>query len=191
VALINSNVFPFIGQTYFRLLREAILLILVAVSFYITPRKIFRKNRLTHHPITEVACLFLGIFITMVPCIEYLKANAQSLHLTHPLQFYLASGLLSSVLDNTPTAVTFYSVASGLTSGSLVIVGGIPEIFLKAICLGSVFFGGMTYIGNGPNFIIRAIAEANGIKMPGFFAYIYKFSLIILLPVLLITALLL
>ena len=97
-------------------------------------------------------------------------------------------GALSSVLDNTPTAVAFHSVASGLDPNQLAAFGegmmaGIPVILLKAICMGSVFFGAMTYIGNGPNFMVKAIAEENGVKMPSFFGYMFKFSLIVLLPI--------
>jgi Na+/H+ antiporter NhaD/arsenite permease-like protein len=90
---------------------------------------------------------------------------------------------LSSFLDNTPTAVTFHSLALGLGVHSENMIAGIAEESLRAICLGSVFFGAMTYIGNGPNFMIKTIAENNNIKMPHFFSYIIKFSLIVLLPV--------
>ena len=101
-----------------------------------------------------------------------------------------ASGALSSFLDNTPTAVAFYDLASGLvTSGlpaalsKLPMVAQVPEILLKAISVGSVFFGAMTYIGNGPNFMVKSIAEESGITMPSFFGYMFKFSLIVLLPI--------
>jgi Na+/H+ antiporter NhaD/arsenite permease-like protein len=89
---------------------------------------------------------------------------------------------LSSFLDNAPTAVAFHSVATALPITGTE-VAGISEILLKAIALGSVFFGAMTYIGNGPNFMVKAIAEENGIKMPSFFGYMLKFSLIVLLPI--------
>ena len=124
----------------------------------------------------------------MTPALAYLNANAASLGLTEAWQFYYTSGALSSFLDNTPTAVAFHSVASGLTASQMAAFGnsmmaGIPEILLTAICIGSVFFGAMTYIGNGPNFMVKAIAEENGIKMPSFFGYMLQFSLIVLLPV--------
>ena len=139
-------------------------------------------------PIIEVAVLFLGIFTTMTPALAYLNDNAASLGLDKVWQFYYTSGALSSFLDNTPTAVAFHSVASGLTSEQMAAFGnemmaGIPEILLMAICIGSVFFGAMTYIGNGPNFMVKAIAEENGVKMPSFFGYMFKFSLIVLLPI--------
>ena len=126
----------------------------------------------------------------MVPCLLYLEINAKHLGVISENQFYYYTGLLSSFLDNTPTAVTFHSLALGLgeTAGS--VVAGIPEVLLRAICLGAVFFGSMTYIGNGPNFMVKAVAEENNIKMPHFFAYMYKFSLIVLLPIFIIVQLL-
>ena len=109
--------------------------------------------------------------------------------------FYYFSGSLSSFLANTPTAVTFYSLAKGLVEMNPAIlagniIAGIPEAFMYAICIGSVFFGSMTYIGNGPNFMVKAIAESNNIKMPDFFAYMYKFTLILLLPIFILIQLL-
>ncbi len=99
--------------------------------------------------------------------------------------------MLSSFLDNTPTAVTFHSLALGLQQTAPPLVAGIPEELLKAICTGAVFFGSMTYIGNGPNFMVKAVAEENNIKMPDFFSYMFKFSLIVLLPIFVIVQLLL
>ncbi len=126
----------------------------------------------------------------MVPCLLYLESNAKTMGITTPTQFYFFSGLLSSVLDNTPTAVTFHSLALGLNSETNNLVAGIPELILKSISTGAVFFGSMTYIGNGPNFMVKAVAEENNIKMPDFFSYIIKFSLIVLLPVFILTKLL-
>jgi Na+/H+ antiporter NhaD/arsenite permease-like protein len=87
------------------------------------------------------------------------------------------------VLDNTPTALTFYSLAVGLAMNAPNMVASVPEDILKSISVAAVFFGSLTYIGNGPNFMIKAVAEENGVKMPDFFAYIYKFSLVVLLPI--------
>jgi Na+/H+ antiporter NhaD/arsenite permease-like protein len=148
------------------------------------------SNNFTWEPIKEVAYLFLGVFITMVPCLLYLEFNAKTLGILTPHQFYYFSGLLSSFLDNTPTAVTFHSLALGLGENAANFVAGIPEELLKAISVGSVFFGSMTYIGNGPNFMVKAIAEENNIKMPHFFFYILKFSLIVLLPIFILVQLL-
>lgn len=133
----------------------------------------------------EVAILFVGIFTTMTPALLFLSHNAASLGLSEPWQFYYCTGALSSFLDNSPTAVAFHSVASGLDFGAFegALVAGIPEVLLRAISLGAVLFGSLTYIGNGPNFMVAAIAAQSGIEMPSFFGYMVKFSLIVLLPV--------
>jgi len=142
------------------------------------------SNNFTWDPINEVGFLFLGIFITMIPCIIYLESNAKTIGLTAPFQFYYYSGLLSSFLDSAPAALVFHSLALGLNgNNSGLIIAGIPELLLRAISVGATLFGGFTYIGNGPNFMVKAIAESSNIKMPGFFGYIFKFSLIVLLPV--------
>lgn len=191
VAFINEQYLPFIGfNPYFRFLREIVILAMGGLSLLFTTHLLRVSNNFTWGPIEEVAYLFFGIFITMVPCLLYLELNAKTLGVNLPHQFYYYSGMLSSFLDNTPTAVTFHSLAMGLgqTTGS--IVAGIPEEILKAICTASVFFGSMTYIGNGPNFMVKAVAEDNNIKMPHFFSYMYKFSLIVLLPIFIIVQLL-
>lgn len=193
VALINAGTIPQMGlenaPLWIKYLREIVLVSLTLLSLYSTPKKIrFTMNKFTWDPIIEVAVLFLGIFTTMTPALAYLNDHAASLGLNKVWQFYYTSGALSSFLDNTPTAVAFHSVASGLTLDQMAAFGngmmaGIPEILLMAICIGSVFFGAMTYIGNGPNFMVKAIAEENGVKMPSFFGYMFKFSLIVLLPI--------
>ena len=193
VAFINSGMIPEMADPkspmWLRYLRELVLLSLTFMSLYTTKRRVrYGLNKFSWAPIIEVAVLFLGIFTTMTPALAYLNVNAASLGLDATWQFYYSTGLLSSFLDNTPTAVAFHSVATGLTPDQMAVFGGemmagIPEILLKAICIGSVFFGAMTYIGNGPNFMVKAIAEENGIKMPSFFGYMLKFSLIVLLPV--------
>ncbi len=193
VAFINSGMIPEMADPkspmWLRYLRELVLLSLTFMSLYTTKRRVrYGLNKFSWAPIIEVAVLFLGIFTTMTPALAYLNANAASLGLDATWQFYYSTGLLSSFLDNTPTAVAFHSVATGLTPDQMAVFGGemmagIPEILLKAICIGSVFFGAMTYIGNGPNFMVKAIAEENGIKMPSFFGYMLRFSLIVLLPV--------
>lgn len=193
VAFINSGSIPAMGEEnaplWLKYLREIVLLSLTFLSLYTTKKKVrFELNKFSWGPIVEVAVLFLGIFTTMTPALAYLNANAASLGLTDAWQFYYSTGLLSSFLDNTPTAVAFHSVATGLTADQIAAFGGnmmagIPEILLTAICIGAVFFGAMTYIGNGPNFMVKAIAEESGVKMPSFFGYMYKFSLIVLLPI--------
>jgi Na+/H+ antiporter NhaD/arsenite permease-like protein len=196
VAFVNPNVMPFIkAGHYSSFLRELIFIIMAFLSLRLTKQKVRSANNYHWEPIIEVAYLFLGIFITMVPCLEYLKYNAGSLGINSPTMFYYATGGLSAFLDNTPTAVTFHSLALGLDVESLPfvvnnVVAGIPELLLIAISSASVYFGSMTYIGNGPNFMVKAIAESEGIEMPSFFGYMIKFSLIVLLPLFIIAELL-
>ncbi|MBQ7632317.1 MAG: sodium:proton antiporter [Paludibacteraceae bacterium] len=209
VACINEGTIPAMGEAHaplwLKFLREIVLLILAGLSLWTTDKKTrYEDNKYTWAPIIEVAVLFLGIFTTMTPALAYLKAHAADLGFTHPWQFYYATGALSAFLDNTPTAVAFHGVATGLpeclaAADAGVVTGlfegtpfvaGIPEILLKAISIAAVMFGSLTYIGNGPNFMVKAIAEESGIKMPSFFGYMIKFSLIILLPVYIIVQLL-
>lgn len=199
VAFINEGTIPQMGEEnaplWLKFLREIVLLSLTGLSLYTTKKEVrYTQNKFTWAPIIEVAVLFLGIFTTMTPALAYLKAHAAELGLNTPWQFYYSTGMLSSFLDNTPTAVAFHSVATGLTAEQMTAfacptVAGIPEILLKAISLGAVMFGAMTYIGNGPNFMVKAIAEESGIKMPSFFGYMLKFSLVVLLPIYIIVQL--
>lgn len=193
VAFINANYIPAIAvNRSLSFLREAAMLFFTFLSLVLTSKTIRKDNNFTWGPITEVAILFLGIFVTMVPTLIYLQANAASLGLKTPAAFYYAAGSLSSFLDNAPTALAFYEVARGMLGSfsDTVLVGGIPESLLTAISAGAVLFGSMSYIGNGPNFMVKAIAEENKITMPSFFGYMFRFSLIILLPVYIIAQLL-
>lgn len=193
VAFVHPGVIPQMADAqahlWIKYLRELILVLLTLMSLHTTKRQVrYKLNKFSWAPINEVAVLFFGIFVTMTPALAYLNANAATLGLNHTWQFFYATGALSSFLDNTPTAVALHSVASGLTPDQLAMFGsdmvaGIPEVLLQAICLGAVLFGAMTYIGNGPNFMVKAIAEESGVKMPSFFGYMFKFSLIVLLPV--------
>jgi Na+/H+ antiporter NhaD/arsenite permease-like protein len=183
VAFLNEQYLSIIHYNhYFKFIREAVILLAAYLSLLFTTKLLRVSNNFTWQPIQEVAYLFLGIFITMVPCLLYLESNAKTLGLTSTTHFYYYTGMLSSFLDNTPTAVTFYSLAKGLGTVYGINIAGIPEDILKAICMGAVLFGSMTYIGNGPNFMVKTVAEENNIKMPDFFSYIIKFSLIVLLP---------
>lgn len=191
VAFLNEQYLSFINiNPYFKFIREAVIVLMAFLSMQFTPKLLRASNNFTWHPIEEVAYLFFGIFITMVPCLLYLESNAKQLGVETVSQFYYYTGLLSSFLDNTPTAVTFHSLALGLgiTEGTL--VAGIPELLLKAISTAAVFFGSMTYIGNGPNFMVKAVAEENNIKMLDFFSYMFKFSIIVLLPIFILVQLL-
>jgi Na+/H+ antiporter NhaD/arsenite permease-like protein len=194
VAFINPGTIPAMGEEhapiYMKLLREIVLVVIILASLFTTSKKVREDNKYSWGPIIEVAVLFLGIFATMTPALLFLKEAAPNLGLTESWQFYYCTGALSSFLDNAPTALAFHSVASGLpVVEGATLVAGIPEILLKAISIGAVFFGAMTYIGNGPNFMVKAIAEENKIEMPSFFGYMIKFSLIVLLPVYIITQL--
>ncbi len=183
VAFLNEQYIPLFKQNeYAKFLREAVILGLLGLSLWLTKKEVREANKFSWHPIEEVAYLFLGIFITMIPCLLFLEANAPTLGVKSPIQFFYATGILSGVLDNTPTAVTFYSLALGLGQQDPVMVAGIPEMLLKAICIGAVFFGAMTYIGNAPNFMVKAVAEEQGLEMPSFVGYVAKFSLVVLLP---------
>ena len=188
VSFLNPQYIPSMGDhntpLYIRYIREITLLTLAILSLVTTSKKVREYNKFSWEPITEVAVVFIGIFATMTPALIYLNANAASLGIDTPWQFYYSSGILSSFLDNSPTAVAFHTVAMGIPAAAgTTTMAGIPTILLKAIALGSVFFGSMTYIGNGPNFMVKAIADQSGIKMPSFFGYMARFSLIILLPV--------
>lgn len=182
IAFINPAYFPIMHENHwYTYLREIFLVLFSLLSLKYTKKTVRNLNHFSWHPIEEVAYLFLGIFFTMIPCLIYLNTHAASLGIQTPTLFYFITGLLSSFLDNTPTAVTFYELAKGLPqSGNL--VAGINETLMKAISTGAVFFGSMTYIGNGPNFLVKTIAEHYHIKMPNFFEYMYKFSLLIILP---------
>lgn len=194
VAFINPGTIPAMGEEhapiYMKLLREIVLVAIILISLFTTSKKVREDNKYSWGPIIEVAVLFLGIFATMTPALLFLKDAAPNLGLTESWQFYYCTGALSSFLDNAPTALAFHSVASGLPiAEGTTLVAGISEILLKAISTGAVFFGAMTYIGNGPNFMVKAIAEENKIAMPSFFGYMIKFSLIVLLPVYILTQL--
>jgi Na+/H+ antiporter NhaD/arsenite permease-like protein len=165
---------------------EAGVLIMAAASWVVTPRLLRQENAFTWTPILEVAVVFGGIFATMVPALQILNARGAQFGLREPWHFFWASGSLSSFLDNAPTYLTFTAAASGVVGTDATalayLIGdarGVP--LLTAVSLGSVLMGANTYIGNGPNFMVRAIAEASGIRMPSFFGYM-AWSGAILLP---------
>lgn len=168
--------------------REIIMAIAAAGSFLATPKDIrYGDNEFEWGPIAEVAALFIGIFLTMIPALEYLGQKAGALPLNE-ITFYLFTGGLSAVLDNAPTYATFYEMASQLpVPAGVELVGTtppVPENYLVAISLGAVFFGAMTYIGNGPNFMVKSVAESRGVAMPSFGSYVVR-TFTYLLPILL------
>jgi len=152
-------------------------------SLFLSETAARHANQFTYAPIIEVAVLFLGIFLTMVPALEFLDQHGASLGVNTPARFFWVTGAFSSFLDNAPTYVTFFEAARAQTSLALdgTMVAGVPDIWLKAISLGAVFMGANSYIGNGPNFMVKAVAEEAGIKMPSFFGYMV-YSGFILMP---------
>ncbi len=168
-------------------LREVVQLALVALSLGLGSQAIRLANKFNYHAIIEVAALFFGIFICMQAPLQILGVQGQQLGLTTPMHFFWLTGSLSSVLDNAPTYVVFFETAKTLGGENL--VAGVAETLLVAISLGAVFMGAMTYIGNGPNFMVKAIAEKSGVRMPSFFGYML-YSIVFLLPLLVVTTLL-
>lgn len=162
------------------------MLFLTVVSMAATPKAYRQANKFTWHPIIEVAVLFAGIFATMIPALLILEARGKDLGVTEPWQYFWAAGTLSSFLDNAPTYLTFTSLLSG-TMGtdannlSQLLTSAEGAAGLAAISLGAVFMGANTYIGNGPNFMVKAIAEESGVRMPSFFGYML-YSILILIP---------
>jgi Na+/H+ antiporter NhaD/arsenite permease-like protein len=178
------------------LTRDLLLLAIAAVSLAITPKQVRAGNEFNWEPILEVAKLFAAIFLTIVPAIAMLKAGAAGpfAGLTHlvsgadgqPLdaRYFWMTGMLSSFLDNAPTYLVFFNLASG---DAAALMGPLASTLL-AISMGSVFMGANTYIGNAPNFMVKAIAEQRGVKMPSFFGYI-GYSWLVLLPVFVVVTL--
>jgi Na+/H+ antiporter NhaD/arsenite permease-like protein len=177
--------------------QEALMFALAAASYASTSVMIRRRNEFAFGPITEVALLFAGIFVTMAPALLLLNAHAASFGLHSPAQFFWATGLLSSFLDNAPTYLTFAATASGLAGiglegrylAELLATGAESSALLAAISCGAVFMGANTYIGNGPNFMVKAIAEGRGVRMPSFFGYML-YSGGVLIPLFALTSLL-
>jgi len=149
--------------------REVAILALAGISLWQTPKTIRRANEFTSAPMVEVAVLFLGIFLTMIPALELLHVRGGELGVREPWQFFWATGALSSFLDNAPTYLTFLALAQSLGLPAEVV--GVPHVILAAISVGAVAMGANTYIGNAPNFMVKAIAEAAGVRMPSFFGY--------------------
>jgi len=158
-----------------------VLLTLVALSLALGSSEIRARNGFTYGAILEVAALFLGIFVCMQPALSLLHEHGASLGIDSPRAFFWATGALSSVLDNAPTYLVFFKTAQALPSTGPT-MAEVEMGRLAGISLGAVFLGAMTYIGNGPNFMVKAIAEQAGVKMPSFFGYIL-YSVGVLLPV--------
>jgi Na+/H+ antiporter NhaD/arsenite permease-like protein len=191
----------FLPARYFS--REIVMLAAAACSYRLTPAAVHEENAFSFGPIKEVAFLFAGIFATMMPALGYIDQHGGEFGVKKPMQYYLASGSLSSVLDNAPTYATFLRLAETTamrehpadfprhpkSEAEIVdVLRATPRdaALIIAVSLGAVFFGAMTYIGNGPNFMVKSIAESAGVRTPSFFGYVFKYSLPILLPILIL-----
>jgi Na+/H+ antiporter NhaD/arsenite permease-like protein len=177
VLLSGFVVHPRFGEAAALVSQSLAMAALAGLSMAITPAGVRKANEFSWHPLVEVAVLFVGIFLAMIPALDLLKANGDRLGVREPWQFFWATGALSAFLDNAPTYLAFLSTSQFLPDE----VVGTTHAALAAISMGAVFFGAVTYIGNGPNFMVKAIAEEAGVPMPSFFGYL-KWSLPILLP---------
>jgi Na+/H+ antiporter NhaD/arsenite permease-like protein len=217
LALIMGGVF--VTDRFFA--RELVMVSAAAASYVFTRPSIREANRFSFDPIREVAVLFAGIFLTMMPALDYLEHHGQEFGFRTPFAYYFATGTLSSVLDNAPTYLNFLTLAEAAATPpelqerarvaaesaraaraegarEAVLItwlidpesrteSGRPALrFVVAVSLGAVFFGAMTYIGNGPNFMVKSIAESVGVRVPTFFGYVAKYSLPMLLPILVV-----
>jgi len=177
------------------LTRDAIIIAMGLLSLYTTREEIHKKNEFGWFPIKEVAYLFAGIFMTIIPALAILKAGDRGAFafimeaMRSPAHYFWITGSLSGFLDNAPTYLTFFNTALGNFYAGIPEPVAVPrliaehEIYLVAISIGAVFFGALTYIGNAPNFMVKSIAEERGVNMPSFFGYMIKYSIAILLPI--------
>jgi len=173
--------------SYASILEMVMILAAAFLSFHTTKKEVREENHFTWDAIQEVAVLFIGIFITMIPALLILKARGSELGIERPWQFFWMTGFLSSFLDNTPTYLVFLTTAGtlGFTSGIATTLGTVPVKLLSAISCGAVFMGANTYIGNAPNFMVKTLSDENGINMPSFFGYM-GWSICFLVPVFII-----
>lgn len=196
---IDPNVFSWVPVLHFGDfhlpfgIRELVMFSICYFAYRYASQEAHEANDFNFAPIKEVAWLFIGIFLTMQPALELIRdfANANHESLTVGM-FYWGTGALSGVLDNAPTYVSFLSAAMGKFGMDVNVVAQVTNFampgigapaFLQAISIGAVFFGAMTYIGNGPNFMVKAIAEASGVDCPSFAGYFLRYSLPILVPI--------
>ena len=177
VFLGGSIIYPRYGETPSKVYQIIVSAVFSVLSLAITHRQVRYENRFSWHPIVEVIVLFAGIFATIIPALQLLEARGPGLGISRPWQYFWASGALSSFLDNAPTYLSFWSLAQYLPDE----VAGTTHRVLAAISCGAVFMGANTYIGNGPNFMVRSIAEHSGVRMPSFFGYM-AWAGVILLP---------
>jgi Na+/H+ antiporter NhaD/arsenite permease-like protein len=188
-----------VHQQVENLVRDGVLLLMLAGSWLTTPRRIRAENEYSWEPIREVAILFAGIFATIIPVLAMLRAGEAGglafviRAVREPPHFFWATGTLSSFLDNAPTYLAFLSSALGRLYPGVaerVAIGRLiaeNHDYLAAIATGAVFMGANTYIGNAPNFMVKSIAEEAGVPMPSFFGYIFRYSLPVLIPIFALT----
>lgn len=167
-------------------IQEVLMVCMALGSWFTTPKKVHEENHFHFDPILEVAAVFAGIFITMIPALEILRTHSTGLGIQAPSQYFWLSGMLSSFLDNAPTYLTFTSMALGIvgakTEGlSALLHSDLGVSLLRAVSAGSVFMGANSYIGNGPNFMVKSIAEHHRIEMPSFGRYML-YSGAVLIP---------
>jgi Na+/H+ antiporter NhaD/arsenite permease-like protein len=183
------------------MVRDLLIVSMGLLSLWATPKALRKDNAFTWEPIREVALLFAGIFMTIIPALAILKAGEAG-HFAflvkavkEPWQYFWAAGSLSSFLDNAPTYLTFFNMELGRFYPGLVEPTAVAElikthaVYLEAVAAGAVFMGANTYIGNAPNFMVRSIAEEAGIDMPSFFGYMFRWSIPILIPIFILTGL--
>ncbi len=169
--------------------REPLMVLIALGSYFATPQRIREVNNFTFAPLNEVGWLFLGIFGTMIPVLEYMEHSAEKLGLTSETAFFWATGMLSALLDNAPTYLAFFAAALGLhhfeINEPLQVANFISKNGgeLTALSLGAAFFGALTYIGNAPNLLVKTIAEHAHVATPSFVGYICKFAIPVLIPI--------
>jgi len=169
--------------------REFFVVVIAIAAYFFSAPEVRQRNEFSFGPLKEIAWIFVGIFGTMIPVLDYMERHAADLGLRSDAQFFWTTGLLSAALDNAPAYLTFFAGALGLHGLQIENPGQVAEFIARhdhsliAISLGATCFGALTYIGNGPNLLVKAIADHAGIKTPGFFGYIFKFALPILLPI--------
>jgi Na+/H+ antiporter NhaD/arsenite permease-like protein len=176
--------------------RELLIVVIAVTAYWFSAPEIRRLNEFTFAPLKEIAWIFLGIFGTMIPVVDYMQRHAGDLGLHSDTQFFWITGMLSAVLDNAPAYLTFLAGALGLQQLSVEKAGDIARFIagndhsLVAISLGATFFGALTYIGNGPNLLVKAITEHARVPTPTFFGYVFKFALPVLIPIFLLVSIL-
>ena len=190
--VLGIHIFGEVSLSFPAIIEIAIILVAALLSFKTTNASVRKANHFTWGAIKEVAVLFIGIFVTMQPALMILKQYGPSLGVDTPFEMFWATGALSSFLDNTPTYLVFLTTAGtlGFAEGIATTLGTVPVQMLTAISCGAVFMGANTYIGNAPNFMVKAISDENGVHMPSFFGYI-GWSLMFLVPVFLLDSLIL